>query len=544
MTDKRELMEVAELFAEPPTDINDRSKIEAIFHTLVEADNGEWDDLEDPYHIQLTGVLYNFSEDLGREDGLSRIIELNERMRDRDLKKVHEAIRHYQLANAYSLRDSWSDEETAYTFFESPDLVNALGHARAGVAEEYRFVLGPLRETQSYVNFANALSQTGRVCEALVWYNRAIETKPEHSMALGNRGQCKLHYASLLFSTNHTVRFLHSAYKDFEKAIETWDNPHPYAKSTFEARMKGIERYTDEELDIENEDEFELGETPFDEEYHKWVLDNNLYLNPLNDIYTYSSTAHDFFHLPDMIIPDDGDFPYPGIYNQIKQEYVSARYLYFEGKVKSEDSPHFSDRDVKIPDTLDYSVYGYRTEQIKTALRISYSIFDKIAVLINEYFEVGQSEPAYNEVWHKGGDYNQGLAEPFQDTENWALNALYWIKKDFHHSISKNDEDSVVVVAHELKHLRNAVEHDYIKVFEDSIVSEPPDRDWLSDSHYDAIGKSELRKATLEMLRLARAAMIYIALAVHQEEEKKRQDLDGETLPIGGDVMVPDEYKE
>lgn len=543
MTNNRDLMDISTLFEDPPIDLA-QNVIEEIYDALVDADNEEWNNLEDARHIQLTGILYNFSEDLQQVDGLERVIKLNERIADRDLHEVHQAIRHYQLANAYSLRDSWSAEETAYTFFDSNDLLEAIGHARASVAEEYRSELGATRETQSYVNFANHLSRTGRVCEALVWYNKAIQNKPNHAMGLGNRGQCKLHYAGLLFSENHTVRYLHSAYNDFEKAIENWNNSHPYAKSRFEVLKKSVEDYAHEGLDIENEEEFELGESEIDEAYHEWVLENRLYLNPLNDIYTHSSTAYDPFHLPDMLIPDDEDFPYPGIYNQIKQEYVSARYLYYEGKVLLKNSPHFSDRDVKLPDTLDYSVYGYRTEQIKTALRMAYSIFDKIAVLINEYFGVNQCKPNFSGVWHKNGDYKQGLAEPFQDSDNWALNALYWLKKDFYHGVSKNDEESVVVVAHELKSLRNAVEHDYIKVFDDRKISRPPEKELLPDSIYDAIGKSELRKSTFEMLRYARAAMIYIALAIHHEERKTKQEIDGPTVPLGGTVMVPDKYKE
>jgi len=537
-------MAISEFFEDSPYEVEDHSVIEDIYNTLIESNESEWSELEDPYRLQLTGALYNLSEDLERETGLNKVIELNNEIAERELDKAHEAIRHFQLANAYSLRDSWSENETAYTFFDSPDLLDAVGHARASVAQEFSSVLGATRETQSYVNFANHLSRLGRVCEALTWYNKALRNKPDHAMALGNRGQCKIHYAGLLFSSNHTIRFLHSAYQDFESALENWNDAHPYAESDFEARMKSVEKYTDEHLNIENEDEYELGETPFDKKYHKWVLENHLYLNPLNDIYTHTSVAYDFFHLPDMLIPDGEDFPYPGIYNQMKQEYVSARYLYYEGKAKVDDSPHFSDRDVKLPDALDYSVYGYRTEQIKTALRISYSIFDKIAVLINEYFDVGQNQPNFSQVWHKNGNYKEGLATPFQNSDNWALNALYWIKKDFHHTVSKNDEDSIVIVAHELKSLRNAVEHDYIKVFEDGIVSEPPDRDFLPDSLYDAIGKSELRKATVEMLRLARAALIYIALAIHYEERKMRQDRDGPTVPMGGQTMIPEKFKE
>ncbi len=538
------LKRISEFFVDQPTDTEYQSKMEDIYETLIKADDDEWDSLEAPYRFQLTGILYNLSEDLGRDEGLNRIIELNVRVKDGNLEEVHEAARHYQLANAYSLRATWNGDDTEYTFFDSSDLIEAIGHSRASVSQEYRSKLGAARETQSFVNFANHLSHTGRVCEALVWYNKAIQNKPDHSIGLGNRGLCKMHYAGLLFSQKHTARFLHSAYQDFEKALENWDDPHPSAKHLFESQMKSIEDYKDTELNIDNEDEFELGETSFDEEYHKWVLKNHLYLNPLNDIYTHTSTAHDFFCLPNMLIPDGEDFPYPGIYNQIKQEYVSARYLYYEGVSKENKNSHFSDREVKLQDTFDYSVYGYRTEQIKTALRMSYSIFDKIAVLINEYFGVGQKGPSYSEVWNKNGDYKQGLADPFQDSDNWALNALYWIKKDFHHSISKNDKDSIVIVAHELKSLRNAVEHDYIKVFEDGIVSSPPARDWLQDSLYDAIGKSELRKAAFEMLRLSRAAMIYIALAIHHEERKERQEFDGQTVPIGGQTMIPDRFKQ
>lgn len=544
MADGWNLIKISNVFANPPVEIEDQDKLESIHETLVEAEDDEWDSLENPIYIQLIGVLYNLSEDLGQREGLDRIIELHTRDVHADFEKVHKAIRHYQLTNAYSLRDSWSENETTYTFFDSDDLIEAIGHARASVSEEYAASMNESREAQSLVNFANILSRAGRVCEALIWYNKAIEARPDHSMALGNRAQCKLHYAAVLFSQSHEAKFLHSAYHDFKKAVENWDDPHPYAKSQFKDRMKSIKKYADDKLDIENEDEYDLGECEFDIGYHRWVLNNNLYLNPLNDIFTHTSTSHDPFHLPDMIIPDDEDFPYPGIYNQMKQEYVSARFTYYEGVTKSGDGAHFSDRDVSLPDPIDYTVYGYHTEQIKTALRMSYSIFDKIAIFINEYFGINQTDPNFSEVWNKNGDYKKGLNDVFIDSNNWPLNALYWIKKDFYNDISKNDEDSIVIVAHELKSIRNTVEHDYIKVFDDNLVSSPPDRTWFSDSIYDAIGRSELQKAAMEMLRISRAALIYLSLAIHHEETKKRSGIDVPTIPVGGEVRDPDEFKQ
>lgn len=541
MGDAPGLMEISAMVEDGAVD--DR---EGVWERLVDADDGEWEALDDPYHLQLTGVLYNFSEDLGRVSGLDRVIELNERVADRELEEVHAAMRFFQLANAYALRSAWGDDDVQMTFFDSADLVEALGYARASVAGDFSEAVSERREMQSFVNFANILSRTGRVCEALVWYDRAVEQGSTVGMALGNRGQCKMNYAAMLFSRKHAAKVLHSVYADFERALERAGELYPRAEANFRARMEHIDEYADDRLSMAVEDEYELGDSATDRAYHRWVLEHRLYLNPLNDISTHTATAHDFFHLPDMLIPEDDEFPYPGIYNQMKQEFVSARYLYYEAISRADESPHFSDRDVQLPDTLDYTVYGYRTEQLKAALRMSYSIFDKIGTLINEYFGVGQRDPGFHQVWHTDGEYEKGLADPFRDSDNWPLNALYWIKKDFHHSISKRDEESVVVVAHELRRVRTAVEHGYIKVFDDSIVSSPPDRALraLQDSLYDAIGKSELREAALEMLRLARAAMIYLSLAVHHEERKKREELDGPAVPLGGQVTVPDRFKE
>lgn len=534
------LRDLSKPIAEKPNDNREQR-----LQLLVEAERDEWNELDPSVHLQLTGALINYSEDLTRIDGLEKAIELNEELSVENLSDFHQAQRYYQLASAYSTREAFDpDSETEYTFFHSDDLVKSMAYLRAAVASDYLDDLPVEREVKTYTDFANLLSRLGRVVEALRWYDNALQMDSEHAMALGNRGQCKMEYGSLLFTKGHNPMFMYSAYRDLEKALENSEDLYPRAERGFRFFKQKVERFSDNRLAVENSDEYQLGESDRDEEYHQWVLENGLYLNPLNDISEHSSVAHDYFHLPDMLVPDDDDFPYPGIYNQVKQEFASARYMYFEGVVSEDDDGHFSDRDVKLPDTLDYAVYGYRTEQVKTALRLSYSIFDKIAEIINHYFEVGQKNTNFNQVWYQGGDYNQGLAEPFQDSDNWPLNALFWIKKDFHHSISERDEDSVVTVAHELRSLRRMAEHDYMKVFHDDIVSSPPDQRVIEDSLYEAIGKNELQDATLEMLKLARAALIYISLAIHHEERKKREELDRETLPVAGEALIPDHLKE
>ncbi|UPV75625.1 LA2681 family HEPN domain-containing protein [Halorussus limi] len=516
---------------------------DAAYTTLVNADDADWAELHDETRLHLTGVLYNLSEDLQRQDGLDRIIELHtETFPDTDaLSPAHEAIRHYQLANAYSLRHTVTGDDTQHTFFESTDLLNAIGHARASVSDEYDTDVTPTQQLQRYTNFAGYLARTGRVCEALHWHHKAVEINPEHGMALGKRAITKQYYASLVPSQSYAARILHSAYTDYEAALQNADDVYPQAKTRFRAGMESIEQFADDQLTIETEDEYELGDGKFDVKYHEWVLNNRLYLNPLNDISMHSFVAHDPVTLPGMIMPDGEEFPYPGVFNQIKQEFVSARYMYYEGWMRSVG--HSSDRNVTLQDTLDYSVYGYRTEQIKSAFRTAYSVFDKIAVIINEYYDLGHDDPSFRSVWHNRGHYSKGLEEQFVDSDNWALNALFWLRKDFHEDSGQNDDESPVVVAHELRDLRNAIEHDYLKVYRDGIVSEPPDRSWLQDTQYYPVGEKELREVTVEMLRLARAALLYTTFALAEEERMKREEIDGTVLPMGGNATIPDDEK-
>lgn len=519
---------------------NPDGKHEEKYTRILEAEDYEWDALDTNRYLQLLGLLYNLSDQKSDCDGLDRVINLGGRLEDRELDPAENARRCYQLANAHSLRHSLSENRTqSFTLFDSKDLIEAIGYSRASLTTDGLRHLPNERISTSLVNFANLLSQTGRVTEALRYYNDAVKVVPT-GMALGNRGQCKMEYGSLLFNSRHTEIFLHSAYEDLKKALEQSDELYSSAEKTFQHLKNGLEEFSDEQFSIEAEDEYELGETEGEVEYKKWVLENHLFLNPLNDVSTHSVVAHDFFHLPNMMIPEDDDFPYPGIYNQLKQEFVSARYLYYEG-VSSDDS-HFSDKGVELPDTLDYPVFGYHTEQIKTSLRLSYSIFDKIAGLLNHYYDLGHDEVKFSNFWYPNASYSNNLHKKFEDTDNWALNALYWLKKDFHHSISKRDDESGVVVAHELKSIRDSVEHNYLKVFNDDIVSEPPSRDGVyKDSIYDSIGKNELGDSAMEMLRLARAGLFYTSFTIYLEEQQR--DVDGITVPMPS-YSVPDHLKE
>lgn len=73
--------------------------------------------------------------------------------------------------------------------------------------------------------------------------------------------------------------------------------------------------------------------------------------------------------------------------------------MLFEGINQNES--HFSDKEVHLINTLDYPVYGLRIEKIKFAYRSLYLIFNRIAFLINEYFDLGikEHDVSYKSIW-------------------------------------------------------------------------------------------------------------------------------------------------
>ena len=76
-----------------------------------------------------------------------------------------------------------------------------------------------------------------------------------------------------------------------------------------------------------------------------------------------------------------------GFFNQLKQEYASARWLLYEGS--QTDTVHFSDREVVLYNTLDYSCHALAVEKTKIAFRMAYSMFDKLVLFLNEYLHLG-----------------------------------------------------------------------------------------------------------------------------------------------------------
>jgi tetratricopeptide (TPR) repeat protein len=513
------------------------------FNKLLEYEVGE--DMQEA--IQRLAILIDTSFDRGTEEGLRHALELAEIIDQREVSDSHLSYFHYCFSNAwsnlYQLKTVGQEEDWGW---EQPYLEKQIFHLRRASASL------PVRPSKEFAcslhtNVANAFDSIGRVVEAIEYWQMALKYEPMFGMALGNLGIGLYWYAYHLYDQGHVDALLKSGHVHLAKAVDC--DIHSSAKERFKKKLRQIESYFVKGLDSISIklDGFDLGSTQEEIKYRKWCLKQRLFLNPLNDIGPYPISGRDILTQPPLVVGlDEGPY-YPGFYNQMKQEFASARFLLFEGMHTTE--PHYSDTGVHLYNTMDYPCYGLSTEKVRIAFRMAYSILDKVAFFLNHYLSLGVKERrvSFKTIWYKKGDRDRGLREFFANRRNQPLRGLFWLSKD----LSEDREgfrDALEPDAQELSTIRNHLEHRYLKLHEDSWLG-PDERDnplfrGMTDSMAKSLYMAAFEKKALKLLTLARSALIYLSLGVYTEErsrEEARGD-DAVKVPMFLD-MYEDQWK-
>jgi hypothetical protein len=253
-------------------------------------------------------------------------------------------------------------------------------------------------------------------------------------------------------------------------------------------------------------------------EYRQWCLSNRLFLNPNNDLGPYPVAATDSLPLASHVVPVDAPDTFDGFFAQMKQEYVSARWMLYEGL--STRSFHFSDREVPLPATETKPALCLAIEKVKAAFRISYSLFDKIGFFLNAYMDlkIPEREVSFRRLWRKGK--GGSIPTEFDQSGNWGFCALYWLAKDF---FEKENNEVAEPQARNLCEIRNHLEHKYLRV---TIAT--PIR--CVDDLAFPVSRKEFEAKALHLLGLARSALIYLAIGVGFEERQRESGRIG--VPI------------
>jgi tetratricopeptide (TPR) repeat protein len=394
--------------------------------------------------------------------------------------------------------------------------------------------------TKAYTNLGNSFSTAGRAILAIKYWNKSLVIDPEFEMALCNKAHGIKEYSDYLYLRNHRIILLKKAYQIYKHCVDSNTIPRN-SKEFFQSEFEMLNNLSNTEfLDAEfNFEPFSLGNSEAEKEYKKWLLNNSLFLNPLNDIFSDSFVAHDSLTLPSMLIKDNPAPIFQGFYNQIKQEFISLRYFYYQySHLLHEYEVHFSDSERHLADTCDYPVYGYRTECLKISFRMAYSILDKIAFFLNKYLvlNIPDNKVNFRTMWfEKGGKGN--VRDSIQKLENLPLRALYFLSRDLFSPAENSYLINLEPESKNISDIRNHLEHRYFKIhcgdWSGETLHTGNSFDMFIDNLAYSVFETDFSKKTLYLIHMVREAIIYLALAVHQEEKKLDSDENilGLTLP-------------
>ncbi|ATO51721.1 hypothetical protein BrL25_23065 [Brevibacillus laterosporus DSM 25] len=391
--------------------------------------------------------------------------------------------------------------------------------------------------SMAYTNFANLLLQCGRIINALSYLRIGVGQK--FPMAIGNYAGFLMDYAYFNYDEGHQSVFANESYRLLLEVLEDQsEHVHDEARAHYERLIEKLKEFFP--LDFLEKPyefgEFSLGDSEEEIDYRKWCLKHVLFLNTLNDAFTKSVAATDILHLPSIIADIDEGPRFHGLFNQIKQEYVSARYMVFDALYNR--TPHFSDKDVYIVNTLDYPTYGIGLEKIKYAYRSLYSLFDRMAYLVNDYFALGIKEHnvSYRSIWQKKA--GKGKNDPTVDLKkkmttegmfNLPLIGFYWLCKDIgkqkikHHYLDPTIE--------QLANIRNI-----LKIHDSFLFPKTREfREKTVDPLAYSITIDDFRNAVIHLLSYVREGIILLSLAIHVEEQLKVKF-------TGSDQLTPSMY--
>lgn len=486
--------------------------------------------------IGILGYIFEFSRKDNDITILEKGIRISNTINKDALNEYELMIFHYNLANGYSYLQDIKIKLKLYSKIDLnlQDLVQEILNLR--LALKYSINSSDKDSVcRILTNLGNLFSRLGRFSESIHYWEKAICLKPDFYEAIGNYGISLLRYSNFVYDYHIKLYFLKLSQVRLNECLATKrgkDNLEDFTISL---------NYVNDILKQHNPTkqfkfkQISLGRTKGEKNYREWCLKNRFYLNPLNDITEETFAACDSLSLPPMFIYLNKPLINHQLFNQIKQEYVSARYFLYESAINYRT--HFSDNRNLLVDTLDYACYSLSIEKLKISFRSCYSILDKISFLLNEYLNLGihYERVNFKNIWFI---YNKKspteLRSCFSEKHNIALQGLYWLSRDIYDKEHIDYIDAIEPDAKEIGLIRNHIEH---KSF---MVVDIGDTNLINDKFTYQISRTDFENKTYKLFKIVRSAIIYLTLGIHIEERKNKKS---EHIPVSILFDYKEEYK-
>nr|WP_321350346.1 LA2681 family HEPN domain-containing protein [uncultured Methanoregula sp.] len=469
---------------------------------------------ESSYYSQVHANLGSLMIDLGAVAGDKDLIIRGKHHTEYPIKTKPESEitvgQFYNLANGYiALWDS--DKRESLNEGRIDENYQAAKHyfrKALDLAKKPETSLDRNLRAQINTNFGNCLCSVGREVEAFSFYDSALKYDKNFGMALGNKA-IELQWLAFL-AHGHTHLFLIESQRLYQEALK---QPLPReADLIFEKNHAAVDSIIKKHTGMKPENHINSDPiSQFHEFSRNFCVKHQLYLTPT----TFVGKKNDMVFGDPMFISrfvekiSDAHIVDRHItfLNQIKQDFVVARYLLIQSQYQS-TAVDTIDKDVILFDPLDYSVHNAYIEFLKLSLKLTMDTFDKIAQFVREY--CGIQKPSarnthFRTIWTQD-KLHDTLRPEFAARKNKFLFALFDLALDL-----KDDG-----YYREIYECRNAVTHRFLIVHEMRI---PEDHSDITSR----ISREYLFETTITAMQLLRAAVMYLILFVDIEEKKKRK---------------------
>lgn len=364
-----------------------------------------------------------------------------------------------------------------------------------------------------YTNLGIQFMNLSRYISAIDNFHNALLINDCFAMASLNLSLCLLYYGHFQARIYEKQYFYHAAYYYFKK---TETNRLNLENQAFLEDLKNkFSIFTDDFIHDFLEKPLNLPELKFNGKkeikYRQYISIFRLFLEPCCEILSPASCfMQDSLVFFDIKLQKD----FFGLLNQIKSEFSYARNLWYETTVLKEPKEHLADRELFLVDLNDTAQHSYRDFLLRTAFKTLYSLFDKIALFINYYFDIGivGNEISFKNIW-KNKDLRINKLNPYEKIsklfdDNILLKAMYWIQKD----LIEDDETNITEpTSIKMCKLRNDMEHNALQ----TIINLPQNKEILFTEY---VSEYDIEESTFTLLKLARETIIYLVFSVYQKK--------------------------
>lgn len=465
-------------------------------------------------------ILIDIGSGLKREDLILEGINTGKPLLVKDKYKKHEASMNYNIANGYMALFNINEYGKGIEkILLSENLRNAKYYLRKSIE---CINLGYLKSKQLWVNYGNFLDSIGRGIEALYAYDEALMSDSNFSMAIGNKAKALCYFADI--SGRYRDSIYTEAYQMLKSIVNKQDLVESgtiIAKQAFERKMHKIEGMVKDKKILDRKIKYKIYNVKkishFEKYYIEYCSNNKLYLNfhVHNNKCEAAIVDPIFINIVTKIDDNSTFYDLAKYINQIKEDYIIARLLLVQSQYKRTDFNNISKRTIFIYPS-DYSQFNLYYGLLKHAFTAAYNILDKIAVFINKYYELGykEKEVYFRTIWEKDSKIDNKILQ----SKNISLYALYDIYKDFKYGYNEHINGIRTALTHRKLVIYNLDTGEDIKKEKDNIYYE------------------DMVRETINMLKLAKSAVIYTINFVNLEERKKHKSIKGVVAPMYADT--------